>query len=271
LTTRRYLSCRNHLQWSDVPDSARRKLVVRTQRGVDMNGRPVAPPVARWDWDERRGINYIGVKCDAETWCEIGPPDFTPSPPQRTAAGQPILKGYYDEQYLADSTGSRVTGIWATILPGRNAHDTSAMPVGGAPGYHLSDLRINARGDTRDRDWAYYLKKFFAAQTAPLPPFNRAATAALTIIPISAGTPYSLGATSAAGAPTGIAPPLGIFGVYAGESNTRWLGPKGVAFRSHPSSVVKVPTVRWRWKFDDEGAWGFCRPTGCCESFYAEM
>jgi hypothetical protein len=271
LTTRRYLPCRNDLQWSDVPASARAQLVVIPQRGFDMNGRPVAPPVARWDWDERLGINYIGVKCDAMTWCEIGPRGFTPSPPQPNAAGQPIFKGYYDEQYLADSTGSRVTGIWATILPGENARDTSAMPAGGGPRYHLSHLRINGRGDMRDRDWAYYLKKFFAVQTTPLPPYGRAATAELMIIPISAGTPYSLGATSAAGAPTGIAPPLGIFGVYAGESNSRWLGPKGVAFRSHPSSVVKVPVVRWRWKFDDEAAWGFCRPNGCCESFYAEM
>jgi hypothetical protein len=155
-------------------------------------------------------------------------------------------------------------------MPGANAYDTTGGFAAGGSKIHLSHLRINDRVDTGSKNWAYYTKKFFAAPATPLPPFRRAATADLVIVPISAGTPYSLGGTPFAGVASP-PPPLGMFGVYAGESNGKWLGPRGVAFRSHPSSVVKVPTVRWRWKFDDEAAWGFCRPQGCCESFYAEM
>jgi hypothetical protein len=270
LSTRRYLPCRNDMTWSDVPASARGKLVVVVQKGVDMRGRAIAPPVARWDWDERHQMNYIGVKCDSVTWCEIGPPDFAPSTPERTMAGQPIFKGYYDEQYLADSAGTQVSSTWGTIVPGTNARDTADMLSRRGAKVHLSHLRIAERGDGPTRAYTYYRKKFIAADTAPLPPFRRAATADLMIIPISGSASYALGGISSSGGPTSTGTSLGLFGVYAGESNGTWLGPRGVAFRSHPSSVVKVPTVRWRWKFDDEGAWGFCRPHGCCESFYAE-
>jgi hypothetical protein len=270
LQLRRYLPCRNDMKWADVPASARGKLLVIPQSGVDMRGRAIAPPVARWDWDERHGINYIGVKCDSITWCEIGPPELVPSAPLQTAAGQPIFKGYYDEQYLADSAGTHVTAIFGTITPGANARDTAEMRRLPGAKLHLSHLRIADRGSGPANAYRYYLKKFVALDTAAPPNFVRAAVADLRIIPINTSTTYSLGGLSAAGVPTNGSPSLGLFGVYAGESNGTWLGPRGVAFRSHPSSKVKVPTVRWRWKFDDEGAWGFCRPTGCCESFYAD-
>jgi hypothetical protein len=271
LALRRYLPCGNNLTWADVPQSARALLVVKTQTdGYDLRGRRIVPPVARWDWDERNRLNYIGIKCDSVTWCEIGPPDFSPSEPVRIA-NQPLYKGYYDEQYLADSTGRQVTSIFGTITPGTNARDTSDMrPLPGAK-FHLSHLRIAERGNGPTAAYRYYSRKFVVADTPTIPTFRQTSVADLRIIPIKASTTYSLGGLTAAGVPTTSGPWLGMFSVYAGESNGTWLGPQGVAFRSHPSSVVKVPTVRWRWKFNDEGAWGFCRPNGCCESFYAEM
>jgi hypothetical protein len=270
LALRRYLPCRNDMTWNDVPVAARTRLVVKTQSdGYDMRGGRIVPPVARWDWDERNRQNYIGIKCDASTWCEIGPPEFSPSEPVRIAK-RALYKGYYDEQYLADSTGKQVTAIFGTITPGTDARDTSDMrPLPGSK-FHLSHLRIAERGNGPTTAYRYYLKKFVAADTAIIPTFMRTSVADLRIIPIKASPTYSLGGLNAAGVSTGTGPWLGMFAVYAGESNGTWLGRKGVAFRSHPSSVVKVPTVRWRWKFDDEGAWGFCRPQGCCESFYAE-
>ena len=76
-----YAGCADTMSWSDVPDSVKGRLEVRRQEGTDLKGRHRAPPVARWDWDHRHRINYIGVACDAETWCEVGPPGFLPSEP----------------------------------------------------------------------------------------------------------------------------------------------------------------------------------------------
>jgi hypothetical protein len=252
---RRYGSCTDDMKWSDVPASAKNKLVVRVQKGVDMNDRPIAPPVARWDWDATHRLNYIGVKCDSITWCEIGPRDFVPSVPQRTAANRPILKGYYDEQYLADSTGTRVTSVFGTIIPGRDERDTSAMIPGTAKWFHLAQLRIHETGKQPSQDYRFYLRKFFASPLASTPPFGSSAIADLTISPrvpvLSKG--------------------------YDGWSNGHPLGNPlaqppvpGVIFRSHWSSHVKVPTVRWTWRYRDDGTWGYCRPVGCCES-YAQM
>jgi hypothetical protein len=248
---RRYGSCPDNMKWSDVPASAKNKLVVRVQKGVDMNNRPIAPPVARWDWDETHRLNYIGVKCDSVTWCEIGPRDFVPSVPQRTAANRPILKGYYDEQYLADSSGTRVTSVFGTIIPGRDERDTSGISPGIAKWFHLAQLRIHETGKQPSPDYDFYRRKFFATPAAATPPFGLSAIADLMIRPkvpvLSNG--------------------------YDGRSNGHLLGNPlahppipGVIFRSHWSSHVKVPTVRWTWHYRDEGTWGYCSPYGCCES-----
>jgi hypothetical protein len=248
--SRHYGTCRDGMTWGAVPSLAKGKLRVRVQKGVDLRGRAIAPPVARWDWDERHRLNYLGVKCDSITWCEIGALDFVPSAPVMNAAGQPVAKGYYDEQYLADTTGTRVTSVFGTIVPSSDATDTTgmAMVAGVVPKFHLSHLRINETGPGASTDYRYYTDRFAALPVSPTAPFVRADTADLKIRPI--GT-----------FPTG-----GTYGVYDGEVNTRPLGANSVAFRSHPSSVVKVPTVRWRWQSNDEGTWGYCRPYGCCET-----
>jgi len=86
------------------------------------------PPVARWDWDAGDPANpgtahqYIGIKCGT-SWCDVGADHPGPTP---TAAGRPVfgpmpnrpqpprrkrdrvsdIKGWYDEQYLAELDGA---------------------------------------------------------------------------------------------------------------------------------------------------------------------
>jgi hypothetical protein len=92
------------------------------------------PPVARWDWDGTH--QYIGIAC-GRSWCEIGPPGFTPSPiyqgpaikfdpvPQLSASSTQRrqatrIKGWYDDQQL-DSAGASgrhfVTRIHGWVFP----------------------------------------------------------------------------------------------------------------------------------------------------------
>lgn len=56
--------------------------------GKELHVRPVPPrqgvnasdipPVARWDWDDKHGWQYIGIRCGKE-WCEVGPSTFASS------------------------------------------------------------------------------------------------------------------------------------------------------------------------------------------------
>jgi hypothetical protein len=76
------------------------------------------PPVARWDWDGHRGVQYVGIACPSG-WCELygenpnSPHGHTSSPSYHVAGGLNIhgkegrvvrQKGWYDEEYLASTT-----------------------------------------------------------------------------------------------------------------------------------------------------------------------
>ena len=86
------------------------------------------PPVARWDWDSGDPASpdsahqYIGIKCGT-SWCDVGTdrprptsaaagrPGFDPMPNRPPAPALKrervsSIKGWYDEQYLADADGS---------------------------------------------------------------------------------------------------------------------------------------------------------------------
>jgi hypothetical protein len=66
------------------------------------------PEVARWDWDAKNNVQYIGIRC-GDQWCEIGPPGFITSPALPVPAGVNgtdtrvyLIKGWYDRQLLAE-------------------------------------------------------------------------------------------------------------------------------------------------------------------------
>jgi len=88
---------------------------------VQPGGPTVVPPVARWDWDRNKQLQFIGIKCGNE-WCEIGPKGFGQSPDHKwdefqnlpgkenlpSQAELPpgrLRKGWYDEQRLAIKDG----------------------------------------------------------------------------------------------------------------------------------------------------------------------
>lgn len=91
------------------------------------------PPAARWDWDSVNLHQYIGIRCGA-AWCEVGPQGFVssggyrdtllqfdpipnlPIPPQATERVQRI-KGWYDEQRLAQAGGAGPSTVHAFLIP----------------------------------------------------------------------------------------------------------------------------------------------------------
>jgi hypothetical protein len=86
------------------------------------------PLVARWDWDAENSNQYLGIRCGA-AWCEIGAPGFVPSVPLPVTPGMSpgerrvrLIKGWYDQQYLATSVGASVgklvpSRVLGTIVP----------------------------------------------------------------------------------------------------------------------------------------------------------
>ena len=250
----RYSSCPESLAWADV-GPADSVLVVRLQQGVDMNGDEVAPPVARWDWDSTHALNYIGVKCGARTWCEIGPPNFVPSRPltMRVPYFPPIpfpyrtrqvLKGYYDQQLLADSTAKAPSTVFGTIMPGEDAKGRDdTRPTGNAL-YEVAILEFRETDATLGNEYRRYVRDY--RDPGGPPPNSHRTSTRLHLRPTGSGLHYDL---------------------YEGFFNSKPLGPRGVRSRPHPGHLHGgPPVVRWRWVESDERTWTYCNPDGCCES-----
>jgi hypothetical protein len=206
--------------------------------------------VARWDWDSRHTTNYIGVKCGVDSWCEIGPPNLAPSLARRNTRGQFLIKGYYDEQYLATDSGQRPSNVFGTLMPGANAGDT-LMRIPGTNWYHVSDMtmRVAPRAFAQSpQAMRNYVRKFH-----------------LVLHAISATYPIPT-ATGDVRINRPLSPPAAFgFGDYGvkinGQLEPAWL----MQYRSHPSEQNKLATVRWRWETRDESHWTYCDPDGCCE------
>lgn len=249
LGERRYGSCAPATNWATVA-AAGRRLSVEWYSGVDMQGRPIAPPVARWDWDSTHAYNHIGVMCGAATWCEIGPDGFDPRPPLFHRVGPrrdslPILKGYYDEQYLADSTGLRPTRVFGTITPGADTRSHDTMKHGVKQWYHVAELRFRNDGGAGYGEYGRYVRQFTGSS-----PGNTQHTAASQFL-----HPQDS--------------PLGSDKrrVYMGRIGTRQLPAGAIMYRFHAphQGVIPTPTARWRWVELDEKTWSYCNPDGCCE------
>jgi hypothetical protein len=238
-----YGDCADSLTWRDAPRTPAHPLIVRVQHGVDMMGRPIAPPVARWDWDARHSLNYIGVKCDSLTWCEIGPPDLVVSAAQYLPnTQQPIFKGYYDEQFLADSGGATVSTVYGRIMPGRHASDVRAMRHGVPQWYHAASLTFLERAMSPSHTFEKYKKWYFAGPPAAGAASPTIATTTLELFP----------------------KPGNALSGYRGRLGGNPLTDNEIVFHSHPGRI-RVATVRWRWLYRDESTWSYCDPQGCCE------
>ena len=278
-----YGDCPDNLKWSDVPRAARGQLQVREQRGFDLQNRRIAPSVGRWDWDSLRKHNYIGIKCGSETWCEIGPSGFTPSTAATTPAGNPIFKGYYDEQYLAEDTlASKPSTVWGTILPGSDATDKAQMENRDpAKWYEHATVRLVETHRNQSPAYGRYNAVFAAAPT--MGPIGRSSRGGMgnTKVPTYPQAPAAVvnypRVSIAARAPNVDAnaplPTHSNYQLQPIDTAAVWLGYKGmmrdmtlqkVRFMWHPGQA-KVPTVRWRWMANDEGIWSYCEPDGCCE------
>jgi hypothetical protein len=241
---RQYASCADNMTWRNVAAQSV-PLVVKRQKGVDLKGDTIVPPTARWDWDSEHRINYIGVKCDATTWCEIGPSGFVPSVPLQNGARQDVIKGYYDQQYLAAQGGDRVSNVFATIMPGSDAKDAKTIKHRIPRWYRVAyiELHETPQNGGGAAQFDFYLRKFFANVNVGTVA-SRRASGELRIRPKNILTRYT-----------------DYHGEIYGKSDTTW----NVKFRWHPSAVVKAATVRWRWDAKDETAWSYCDPAGCCE------
>ena len=226
------------------------------------------PTAARWDWSSEGNQQYIGVRC-GDAWCEIGDSTFAPSP--RYARGgidqdadRVInIKGWYDEQYLAEIQPQLRPGpVKATIIP----HP------------HLKSARFTSPGwDTvayvaLDGPSAYYANKFGFLPAPVSPDLGR-----LNRIEICYGTRVEcLGSHPASSS------------IHCGWLDTWWswlpdfpqklwwakytsAGAGATTFkcvtrRTHENLPMGSPgTARWRFLHDDETAWVECRQ-GCCET-----
>lgn len=232
----------------DLPPEQWNRLVVKPMTGVDFKGRSIAPPAARWDWDPVNKYNYIGVKCSIDQWCEIGKAgEFTPSGTIMisTPAGQKaVIKGYYDEQYLADAKGKKPTTVFGTIKPGSAIADPNEMDHDQPQNtYRVADIELVEKGGAQSEDFRRYVGLY----TGQLPAAGQLTShTALELTPDPGGS-------------------VGPKKAYKGRLNGKDLPDDAIHYFQHPGRP-RFGIARWRWLPDDESTWSYCDPDGCCDT-----
>jgi hypothetical protein len=241
--------CRDSTNWSHVPALQPTPLQVRLQpNAAGPDTLKFAPPVARWDWDSIKGVNYIGVRCGETNWCEVGPRNFTPRASLVMKNGKNMFKGYYDEQYLADAQGA-LTDVFGRVSP--------------------PDSAVHVK---RDNMWH---------KVATIDLTSRPGSAAFQYysdrLKLTPGGNAPVGKARNGGSMTMMSPPLPASGatqkdrdwhvrVNGAPIKTATPGEK-MRHRAHPSEgESRFKNVRWRWDAQDERVWGYCPEVGCCET-----
>jgi len=239
-------------------------LVVRHMVVDAFTADQVYPPVARWDWDSKNGMQYVGIKCGAE-WCEVGMNGFAPTPfytapPQLELDGVAStdvavnvvshIKGWNDAQLLDSVVGGTQvpTGIWGTIIP----HPMNDRPLN-ASDYqnkwvNVADAVIQG-GDYKKRGFKEGVNRIYFCHGQGV------ATGSMET--------GCTGASSISCAPD---PTDGIRWyamIVTAASDTTY---RCVIRRVHTDPKVPyIPgTARWRWVVNDVTNWIKC-PTGCGE------
>ena len=248
--TRNYASCDDRLTWKDVPRDRQGRLTVKLQHAYDMMSQQVSPPTARWDWDREHRRNYIGVKCDDVTWCEIGPEGFSPSVARLNPDGKPLFKGYYDEQLLAEPRpATRPSNVMGTLMPGRHALRVGQMKHWIPRWWNVANISISeiaepvgAAPRPRSGAFDFYIRKFKLNLLGAVARTSQQGKLELRSLDI-------------------LAPHSGYRPRINGMSEGRWR----IDYHNHAKTSLTVPTVRWRWMEADENTWSYCDPAGCCE------
>ncbi|HEX9895239.1 MAG TPA: hypothetical protein VGA78_15025 [Gemmatimonadales bacterium] len=226
---------------------------VRTRPDPPFN-REDYPDVARWDRDVPGQQQGMALGC-GKGWCEIGPTGYAavpshdwpalPKEHRRTV----VMKGWYDEQPLADSTpaGLLVSSVIGTIFP-------------------HPDLR-NRTLQNYDSTWT---EAAYVTLSAPLPKYKTRLNLDAGNLPARQMNVISLcrGPRSSCGVPP---QPSGATTckkaadpwwarIISVQQDTAY---RCVIRRVHPGLTIPG-AVRWRWSPDDEIGWIRC-PEGCCE------
>ena len=198
------------------------------------------PQVARWDWDQQSGWQYVGIMCGAG-WCDVGPKGFTSSP---AVYG---IKGWYDEQRLAtvaSSGGLQPGSAHGIIIPdpalGHLNNATDFHQSSGSPWVHVANVLLTGSSPYSSKlrlqpGWNKIYLCYGSAAACGVPP------QAQTCSP--GGMWWAL-----------IKPP------HWWQSKTY----RCVTQRLH-SGIVIPATVRWRWLTNDETGWIRCVQNGCCQ------
>lgn len=225
------------------------------------------PAVARWDWDDKHGTQYIGIRC-GDKWCEVGPKGFAPSagvgssgmtPEELRLAIEPIpgvtdpkgtarevtrlvtVKGWYDQQAmdLRDASGKPVlTDVRGTVLP------------------HPALARVP--DDAYRQRWVPVAYLHVTADYPGVVPLEKG----INRLALCEGSLADCGIPST---PTCKAPGTGAGPTWW----ARVTSPSGaVAFRcitkrDHAGMAIPAAAARWNWHEYDATTWIKCQQ-GCC-------
>lgn len=234
------------------------------------------PQVARWDYALNR-VQYMGVKCE-NAWCEIGPPKFLSSPTWTPESTVPLkmrrnmmIKGWYDEQILADTTPStgglpHVSGVRGTIFPSERLADYDEATWKGQ--WRVIAYVATPRTSQKYLDSMNFAPTPFAKPATPLDPRK------LNRIELCAGSDTDCKVPP----PTPTCPVIPTWtGATAwgwsritrpGDTKpkyrcvARWSNAGMTDFTGVP--LVLPASTRWRWVTSDELSWSQCS-AGCCE------
>jgi hypothetical protein len=260
------------------------------------------PRAARWEWDEVNSIQYIGLTCGGNRWCQVGRAQsgqierFHPADPYIPPPGTPTaedrvryISGWHDRQQLAMKTDAGLvpSGVVGWVFPSPElgsrewtAYRDQFRVVGHIA---LEAVSENAPGVS------YYKKKLNYDVVPRGSPFGD-----MTELSLCLGTVHSCGV------PRNARSALVAACAATAQENTHLTGPsyggvtqasadpldpkarwfarvrspgRGGAVRyrcvtrrvdPHVASVGIPATTRWRWLPDDETTWDFCG-SGCCE------
>ena len=220
------------------------------------------PPVARWDTDSRTGMVFVSIICGA-AWCEVGPkpglsmfmgpssPYYPSSSPNTTIRRVMEVKGWYDEQRLAEIVDGKPvpTKLLATMFPhpDLDSYDETSFAIG----TWLPVARIVVRGDYKK-----YMLKLNLEATTDLDHANEAflCKGLMKDCVPNEDDQKQVAKCKSDGRPR-------MFGkIVSVSGKVRYL----CVTRAFHMLKKKIPgTVRWAWFDDDEGGWWRC-PDSCC-------